>query len=117
MLSLVLLLMGIAVADEYETIQADQADRHVGRNVTVCDHVTQVSHPSLSHVYFINFGPAWPNHEFTIVIWERDASRMEIDPVLEYSGKDVCVSGVIDRYQDRPQITLTDEKKIFVKRS
>jgi hypothetical protein len=105
-----------------EHIPAGSARNFVGQEQTVCGTVSEVVKKPYGS--FINMGNHYihPRNgkpllvpDFTMVLWERNRNRLEIDPTLEFGGKEVCVYGLITRYSWRrtwhhvevPQIELT----------
>lgn len=57
---------------------------------------------------FLNFGGAWPNHTFTIIIWQEGLAALKANGVIPSSlvGKWVSVTGVIADYDNKPQTVV-----------
>ena len=114
MIVFILMMSSLVFASEKATVNASEAMKYAGQTITVCDNVDDVKHFHDKGVYFVNFDGQWPDNKFTIVIWERDAHIMQIDPVSEFLGKHVCVNEKIDTYNRKPQVTLTTDKNVTV---
>jgi hypothetical protein len=57
---------------------------------------------------FLNFGGAWPNHTFTIVIWHEGLAALKANGIspLSLVGKWVSVTGVIASFDNKPQTVI-----------
>jgi len=89
------------------TIGVQDAAQHYNENVNVCAKVYGIK--ALDKLTLVNLGAAYPNQPLTIVL--RDAAR-DIGAGLE--GKNICVTGMIVSYRDKPEIVVTDPKMITV---
>lgn len=91
--------LGTSTLDDSDAIDPAEADQHVGENTTVCGDVSSVGGGGADPV-FLNFGGAYPNQEFTIVLWD------ETDPPGNLVGDALCATGPIVDYRGTPQIQL-----------
>jgi len=89
------------------TIGVQDAAQHYDEYVNVCAKVYGIK--ALDNLTLVNLGAAYPNQPLTIVL--RDAAR-DIGAGLE--GKNICVTGMIVSYRDKPEIVVTDPKMIMV---
>jgi len=107
---------GAGAADAPE-VTAAEAARHVGEVARVCGFVASAAHiASVSgKPTFLNVGRAYPDQEFTAVIWGRVRSRFETPPERLYDGKTICVTGKIELYKGKPQITIEDPDQISLR--
>jgi hypothetical protein len=112
-LALLVLPLGPTAAAPPRISDAD-AHRHVGREVTVCGHVASATH--LASVRggptFLNFGKPYPNHTFTIVIWDDARGRFSDPPESLYEDADICVTGKVALYKGKPQIVVRSPTQI-----
>jgi hypothetical protein len=53
---------------------------------------------------FLNDAP-YPNHVFTALIWGSDRRAFQ-PPLTSWQGKALCVTGLVELYQQRPQIVV-----------
>jgi DNA/RNA endonuclease YhcR with UshA esterase domain len=103
------LLVGISLAmaslaAAAEVVVSDvEAKNHVGQHVAVKGLVTNVS-TSGNGTVFLNFGPRFPNHTFTAVIFHDNTATFPKPE--QYQGKRVTVRGEVKLYHDKPEIIL-----------
>jgi hypothetical protein len=98
---------GTNPASAPKTISVQDAAQHYNEYVNVCAKVYGIK--ALDNLTLVNLGAAYPNQPLTIVL--RDAAR-EIGPSLE--GKNICVTGTVVAYREKPEIVVTDPKSIVV---
>jgi|SRR5579863_7230322 len=110
LLPLLVLTFLLSAAD---TIPSSEAKDHIGQTATVCGKVVSTRYLDSSNrrPTFLNFDKPFPNHTFTAIIFGENRARFG-KPEEEYLQKDVCVTGTIANYNDKPQIELTDPKQI-----
>jgi micrococcal nuclease len=105
--------------DEHlETLTASEAGAHLGETATVCGVVVSAKYATRVHgaPTFLNLDRPYPDHPFTIVIWETDRGVFG-EPEVAYADKLVCVTGKIDAYKGKPQIVATDPSQIELQES
>jgi hypothetical protein len=88
-------------------INIDHASKFVGAEATICAVVSDTFKPAgdRKNIY-INFGGVYPNHKFTVVIFSKDQDKFTYDIVSELKGKEICVSGEISIFNEKPQIIV-----------
>jgi len=89
-----------------EAIAADQASSQVGEVAVVCGRVASAEYASTSSgsPTFLNLDEPYPNHAFTVVIWEEDRASFVEAPEVAFNGQDVCVEGLVTSFRGIPQI-------------
>ncbi len=99
-----------------DKLRAAQAKNHIGENATVCGVVAIVIYESSSRGQptLICLDHYYPHQSFTAVIWGEDRSKFGT-PETTLNGKEVCVSGVIEEYQGKPQIILRSKSQLTEK--
>ena len=109
---IVLALGGLGGAQQ--VIKAGEAGAHVGKHRTVCGQVASAtfSVQSRRQPTFLNLDRPYPNQIFTVVIWGQDRPKFRTAPEKLYSGKQICVSGLISTYKGVPQIVVDDPSQI-----
>jgi len=112
-LSLVSMLVSLAVAAD--TIPSSAAKDHINETATVCGKVsaTRYLDSSAKRPTFLNFDKPYPNHTFTAVIMGENRSKFGA-PEETYRDKDVCVTGKIVLFNEKPQIEITETNQIRV---
>jgi hypothetical protein len=84
---------------------------HFGERVEVVGKIEAIKFSTTKYgdpYTFLNFGGAWPNHTFTIVLWQEGLAALKangIDPAT-YLKKWVSVTGVISSYNNKPQTVV-----------
>lgn len=96
-----------------DKITAAQAKDYVGKHATVCGVVASANFAARSkrQPTFLNLDKPYPDHIFTAVIWIEDRPKFGT-PETTLKGKKVCVSGLVESYQGRPEIVLRDAKQL-----
>ena len=93
-------------------VLSTRAGQLVGRQATVAvPRVTASYQPNTrGQPTFLNDAP-YPNHVFTAVVWGTD--RKQFQPAPEsWQGKSLCVTGPVELYQQRPQITINSSSQL-----
>lgn len=112
-----LLFAGGSVSAQ-KTIQVEEAANHVGDSVQVCGHPLSVRYAVQENgkpTYFY-FGKAYPNHQLTMVIWQKDRKSFKEEHVeLAYGDTDICIQGRIELVDGKPVIVVRSESQIGVK--
>jgi len=114
--SLLVVAGASSVAQEPETLIAAEAADHVGEEATVCGKVAQaifIENERRQQTY-LNFGAAWPDQLFNIVIRGRHRPRFAAPPEQIYADRVLCVQGLIELVEGRPQIAVTRPEQITV---
>jgi hypothetical protein len=54
----------------------------------------------------------YPKQAFTVLIWGSDRGKFDKAPETLYSGKKICVTGMIQSYRGGPGIIVRDPSQI-----
>ena len=97
-------------------ISIDSVSTYIGKTVKVCDKVagtfvTKGEKP----VTYLNLGADYPKTKLTIVIFQKDLQHFSFVPSDHYKNMNVCVSGEIGIYKERPQIVVMSPTQIEIK--
>lgn len=114
LLTLLCLLPFTTIAQDC-TVTIFEAHNQVGEEATVCGTVSQVHYAegTRGKPHYINMGDRFPNHAFTLVIWESDLKKFDYNPkTLE--GKQLAITGLIEEYRGKPQIKVKNPGQIIV---
>ncbi len=111
-LVLLALLPLFASAANAAVVSPVEAARHIGENATVCGTVASAHYApqSLGQPTFLNLGHAYPNVDFTAVVWGEDRPKIGAPEYLE--GKRICVTGTITGYHGKPEMVLRDASQL-----
>ncbi len=96
-------------------ISIDSISAYIGKTVKICDTVTGTFKTNGNKtVTYLNFGGKYPNHTFTVVIFEGDYPKFDYPPVDHYANQNVCVTGEIGIYKERPQIVIHNQTQLQI---
>ena len=94
-------------------IKLEEVSKHIGDSVTVCGMVDDLRYfeSSRNSPTFLNIGGKYPNQLLTVVIW-GDVRKQFKDNVDELKHKQVCITGRIILYKERPEIIIGQPSQI-----
>lgn len=106
----------VSICAAQQRLTTAEAKAHVGEQATVCGNAAGVHYAASSkgQPTFINLDKPYPNQVFTILIWGSDRTEFG-NPEQKYSGKHLCVTGMITIYRDVPEIVAHDVGAIEVR--
>jgi len=118
-LLLILTFLPLAV-DSYDFIEIPHtaAIQNVGKLRTVCGKVqsTYINSNTASQRIYLNMGREYPNHTFTGLIWySSNKDNFDGRPDKKYKKKNICISGVISTFNEKPQIQIDFENQIEIR--
>ncbi len=113
----IVLLFALGNCFSQTTISAAEAAKHVGEKTTVCDKVFggRYLENANQQPTLINMGDAYPNNPFTFVIFGENRKKFSFAPEEFLINKQVCVTGEIKTYKDKPQIIVSDSTQLKIK--
>ncbi len=94
------------------------AIQNIGKLRTVCGRVqsTYINSNTASQRIYLNMGREYPNHTFTGLIWySSNKDNFDGRPDKKYKKKDICISGVITSFNEKPQIQIDFENQIEIR--
>lgn len=96
-----------------QTIPTDSVINYIGKTVKVCDKVygTHVSKGE-KKVTSLNLGADFPSQKLTVVIFESDLSKFSYKPEIFLKDKNVCVTGKVMTYKEKPQIIVNEPAEL-----
>ena len=108
---LVTRIAALAMAQTPTYAVADAA-KHVDEIATITGTVNDVHQAGKGNI-FLNIGSKYTNQVFTAFI--PSSSAADFSNPQQYDGKTVAVSGKIELYHGKPQITVTNVSQIIIK--
>ena len=98
-----------------QRISIDSLSLHIGQTVTVCSkvfgtHITKGEKP----VTFLNLGANYPTQKLTLVIFQKDLANFTFHPAEYYNLQEVCATGVLKLYKERPQIIISRHEQLRI---
>lgn len=102
-------------AHAQQSITPEQAAQHINDSVTVCGLIYYSVVPNISkdEPLVLCMGAAAPNQPLSIVVTQIKRNSFSYDPEKKLVNKNVCVSGVIATFRDKPAIMISDEKQFL----
>jgi DNA/RNA endonuclease YhcR with UshA esterase domain len=97
------------------SIKLDEVSKHIGDSVTVCGKVSDMRYFENSNKQptFLNMGDKYPNQQLTVVIW-GETRKLFAGKVDDMKGKDICITGRIILYKEKPEIVIEKTEQIVV---
>lgn len=106
-----------------------EAGNHIGQEITVCGEVTDYHYtntgPAPTRLLFdqTDFFNAFvakrrgipkTTDAFSVIVWKRDVKSFPPNFGTFYSGKMICITGVVEMYQENPAIIASTSDQIKV---
>jgi len=86
-------------------VPIDSVSSHIGQTIKVCDKVAgSFVTKSDKPLTYLNLGADFPYAKLTIVIFQKDLVNFPLTPSDHYKGMNICITGELTKYKDRPQI-------------
>ncbi len=116
LLSLLLSLVLKTAASAQITIKAEDIGKHVGDSVKVCGKVfsTRYFEQAKNSPTLLNIGAAFPNQLLTVVIWGDTRKQFETAPDELFKDKNICITGRVELFKDKPQIVLHTKEQVEI---
>lgn len=116
--TLCILITFIAIIDisAQQKITLAEINKHIGDSVTVCGKITggKFLDAVKNQPTFLNMGAAYPNQLLTVVIWGNTRKLFSYKPEELLKAKEVCVTGRIELFKEKPQIVVTQVAQLQV---
>jgi micrococcal nuclease len=108
-------LFFIVTAKAQTSIKLEDVGKHIGDSVTVCGLVADMRYfeNSKNKPTLINIGAKHPNGLLTLVIWE-DGRALFTSKVEDLMDKNICITGRIILYKEKPEIIIDKPEQIVV---
>lgn len=99
-----------------QKITLAEISKHIGDSVTVCGKITggKFLDATKNQPTFLNMGAAYPNQLLTVVIWGNTRKLFPYKPEEHLKAKEVCVTGRVELFKDKPQIVVTQAIQLQV---
>ncbi len=96
----------------YNTVQAK---RHMGtgKKVTVAGTIVSGRKTTNGHLFF-NMDKNYPNQIFTVAIWKKNITNFSYDPLIEWEGKEVYLTGKVADFDGVPTMIIEKENAVEV---
>lgn len=117
-ISLILTGILLALAANAQTeVKLEELDKHVGDSVTVCTKIFGGIYLDRSKgtPTLLNAGGVYPNAPLTVFIGAEARAKFKEAPEVFFKDKEVCITGKVILYKEKPEIIIYDEKQIVLK--
>jgi micrococcal nuclease len=108
--------MSVAASAQKE-ISIDSLSQHVGDSVMVCTKIYGgiFLDRNKDSITLLNAGGGYPNAPLTILIKVSARQQFKNPPEVFYKDKEVCITGKIILFKEKPEIIVYDEKQVVLK--
>ena len=98
-------------------IKVEDAAKHVGDSVKICTKIfgARYFENSKNAPTLLNAGAKFPDAPLTIVIYGENRAAFKNKPEEYYPEKEICVTGKIVLYKEKPQIVVTSEEQLITR--
>jgi endonuclease G len=92
-----------------------QAKRNMGTNkkMTIRGTVVGSRRTRKGHLFF-NLDKSYPNQIFTVAIWKKNIVNFSYDPLTEWKGKQITITGKIADFDGIPTMIIEKENVVEV---
>lgn len=110
-------LFSFVAAYSQTNIKLEDLKSHIGDSVTVCGKVYSGRYLQSSNnsPTFLNIGAKYPDQLLTVVIWGDARKEFTGKPEDDYTNKEVCITGKVELYKDKPQIVIRKSSQLKLK--
>ncbi|MFN2437709.1 MAG: hypothetical protein ABR503_00820 [Chitinophagaceae bacterium] len=98
-------------------VKLEEILNYVGDSVNVCGKIISGRYlqGNDTRPTLLNVGAPYPNQLLTVVIYGADRQNFEEAPEYFYKEKEVCISGVVELYNNKPQIVVRNKSQLLIK--
>jgi hypothetical protein len=113
------IILTLCIASQFslgQTLTPEEAAKRVGDSIKVCGKIFggRYFENANNAPTLLNMGAAFPNSPLTIVIYADTRKKLAYQPEVELVNKNVCVTGTVVLYREKPQIVIRDVSQIVV---
>lgn len=114
---LILILASFNNLYAQQAIKVEDAAKHEGDSVTICTRIFggKYFESSKDGLTLLNAGAKYPDAPLTIVIYGANRPVFNNTPETYYTGKNICVTGKIIMFKEKPEIIISKESQLTVK--
>lgn len=95
-----------------QKISIDSVSKFIGDTVIVCSGVYGIK--ALENETFVNLGANYPESPLTLVIFTKDVPNFKETIESLYADKNICVTGVLELYKNKPEMIVTSPAQIVI---
>ena len=111
-----LFTLSISIGYSQKVIPVEEVAKHEGEYVKICTKIygTKYLETAKGTPTFLNAGAKYPNNPLTIVIWGDKRGNFKNKPEEYYDNKNICVTGKIIMFKEKPEIVVEKEEEMVV---
>ncbi|MEI9809823.1 MAG: hypothetical protein WDO16_19260 [Bacteroidota bacterium] len=108
-------LVNIIVFSQQE-IKLEELKNHIGDSVKVCTKIYGGIYLDRTKgtPTFLNACGSYPDNPLTLVIWADVRAAFGNKPEEFYKDKQVCITGKVELYKEKPQIVIHSQNQLAV---
>lgn len=95
-------------------VSATDSKHYIGNRCTVCGTVVSTRFTQKTGATYLNLDYNFPNQVFTLVIKGEDRVNFSYIPEIYLKNKQLCVRGLVEEFNNTPQMTIKNEKKLKI---
>jgi micrococcal nuclease len=95
-------------------VSAKNAAKHIGETVKISDKVFSGKRVKTTNATLLNIGGDAPNQELILIIPAAARGKFKGKPEIDYTGKDIIVTGKLITYKGKPGIIITHPKQLKI---
>lgn len=101
------------------TAYASDKKYYSGDEIEVCSSPNEIIHKLelAGSPYFLNYERENSEKYLTIVVWDNDIPKLEINPYTYFDTRNFCVRGKVTLFRDSRQIILNNPNQLFVSKN
>lgn len=103
-------------AKSQTTIKIEELNNHIGDSVKVCTKIYGGIYLDRSKgtPTLLNAGGSYPNNPLTVLLWPEARAKFKDKPEEFFKGKNVCITGKLILYKEKPEIIIGEESQLLV---
>jgi hypothetical protein len=107
-------LLFVYKASAQPTVAVKNAAKHIGQTVKICNKVFSGKLETASNNALLFIGSDDPDKALTVMIPAAYRAKFKGKPEVDYTGKDVTVTGKLAAYKGRSEIVISNPKQLKV---
>lgn len=94
------------------TISAYDAYNYVGEVARIYGQINDVWYSVETGEYYLYIGGPYPYQDFTVIVEARDARRFSRYPEQFFTNRQIAVTGLVSRFEDKPEMFIKKRSQI-----